>query len=229
MAYWERKGQIWMDNKIHGARVAENYQKNIFKMLIRGAGVYKTIKDYPWNVADIPYRLFEAYPNAKFVLVERDTEEWYDSLLRWTYSAPKKFFIPSVQTNKIINFLAYNLDLMSNTFGAEIDQKEQVIEQYLKRNEELKTFFSGKPNFYLLKFSEDLNWKTVQKVTGIETEGIRQGIAGYYKYINEKHRKNYMGPIENADDPIDKWTFPRTNNLTFKHMMGDTVVWQRTY
>jgi hypothetical protein len=219
ISYWGkgRYKHIWMKDDEHTKLVKNFYDKGRKEKLMTEAARYNTIKDFPWNTRNTPYELFEAFPNRKFVLMERETEGWYKSLMRWTFSAPKRFFHPHLDLDGLNKFINYTEGFMNHIFGADINNKEEIIQRYLDRNMELKEFFGGRPNFYLLKFPDHLQWETVQSITEVETETIRQRIIDYYKYTNEKYGTNYPGPIQTSGDPIHKWQFPQLNKT------GDTI------
>lgn len=73
--------------------------------------------------------LYEKYPNAKFILNLRDTEDWYADC--------RRFFSGTV----------YDAH-----FGP--DSKER----YEKMNEEIKKFFKGKKNFMIMNVFEGDGW-----------------------------------------------------------------------
>ena len=102
-----------------------------------------------WDaVQDMPWPLFykeleELYPDAKFILTLRDTEEWIDSVVRHWGSI-------KVPLHKKI----YNVPCAEGF-------ESTYTEMYQKHNQEVLQFFRNKPNFLVMKQGKDFNYKTL--------------------------------------------------------------------
>lgn len=98
--------------------------------------------------------LYDAHPDAKFILTLRDDESWYESMTAFFGSA--------------------NWPEIRYVFGqsAAPDHKERMIETYHTHNHTVLEFFADKPGSLLLM---DINsgkdgWKTLCDFLGRETE-----------------------------------------------------------
>lgn len=109
----------------------------------------QVFEDDPWWCLDFYKILFHRYPKAKFVLLERDANEWYDSMIKhsngktlgnthrhsFIYGRLSEYYLEdqdkkSAYTHELDNLLPLNEDL-----------REHYIKIYRERIEEVKLFF----------------------------------------------------------------------------------------
>ncbi|MBY5930384.1 hypothetical protein KUV86_14840 [Halomonas sp. DP8Y7-3] len=113
---------------------------------------YDAFEDIPWCLV---YKEMKAmYPNAKFILTEReDPEKWYDSLVRHVEK----------RGGWVGHYLIYGAyDLRAN--------KDQCIDKYVRHNDEVREFFSGQPDQLLeLNFEKGHGWKELCKFLGMSS------------------------------------------------------------
>jgi hypothetical protein len=64
------------------ARVWYKQDADISRML-RFAKSFESFDDVPWSRLEFVDAFAAAYPDAKYVLLERDMDEWHDSLVRF--------------------------------------------------------------------------------------------------------------------------------------------------
>ena len=98
------------------------YEKGKIEKLVAYARHFDSFDDLPWNMIDILPLLDEAYPNSKFVLLERNEEEWFESFKNHERKR-----------------------------GVEIASDKMLVKQkYYERNELVKSYFSDKKSDQLL-------------------------------------------------------------------------------
>ena len=103
---------------------------------------FDSLKDSPFNHKDFYKVLFAEYPNAKYILTVRDTESWFSSLYRWhiNYVLPRGM-LPDYNMYWI---KWYNVPLTAANFKRDIHKhKDAIIQEYQRRNEEVKEFFQA--------------------------------------------------------------------------------------
>jgi hypothetical protein len=212
------------------------FLKKDFKKMIEIASKYKNIKDYPWNIHQIPEILFENFKDSNFILVERDEESWYKSLYNWCFSVPTNL-VKEENKKQFHEFIRKNIEYFKeNNLGIDIHDKSEIIKNYLKRNEELKKIFSKSNKFFTLKFEHDINWISIKKIVNFTEQELKEKIINYYEDNADLYKKykpdNYFtNLIINKEDPIDKWLFPHLKkNKDKKHHIIDGIsVFEREY
>jgi len=123
-------------------------------------------KDVPFSVPHVWEALYKKYPDAIYVLSERDSsEQWYNSICK--YHTATFGLSPNPDWEEIAN-IKYNYvgsnskggflyDYMSYTYGKEglPYDKDKLINSYEAHNKKLKEFFKDKNNFISVNVSND--------------------------------------------------------------------------
>jgi hypothetical protein len=108
------------------------------------ADSFDAFEDSPWNYSEVYKVLDEAYPEAKFILTVRNTDTWFDSILRWA------------------NFCNSNHDLsFYSTVGCSIlkENEEQIKRKFEDCNLSTIIYFSERSNKLLvLDFELGSGW-----------------------------------------------------------------------
>jgi hypothetical protein len=131
----------------------------------------QVFEDDPWFCLDFYKVLFHRFPNSKFVLVERDADQWFDSMVKHSdgktlgnthrhsvmYQRLNEFieadFIEESQyTNKIDNLLPLNET-----------HRVHYTSIYKLRNKEVKNFFEkfGKDRIVVVSLEDQEKWKKI--------------------------------------------------------------------
>jgi hypothetical protein len=100
----------------------EWYNKGDVAKVIRYARYFESFDDLPWNMVEILEQLDKAYPASRFVLLERDSESWFGSLIK------------------------YQIKLGQQP----VTGKEAAIKKYEERNEFVRRYFAGSKEGQLL-------------------------------------------------------------------------------
>lgn len=101
----------------------EWYEKGHIDKVVQYARHFDSFDDLPWNKIEILEKLDKEYPNSKFVLLERESESWFQSF--------KEFRIRQGK-------------------GDIVGDKEKEIEEYERRNSFIKHYFTGPKENQLL-------------------------------------------------------------------------------
>lgn len=125
---------------------------------------YDAFQDQPFSQGQVYVAADALFPNSKFILTERDPEEWYQSLCRF-YGQGQSDLRSLSGTDFIEKFryifpgyTALGLERILLQFDREEHQvrwelafdKEYRIEAYRRRNDEIKRYFHGRPGSLLV-------------------------------------------------------------------------------
>ena len=139
-------------------------------------------KDVPLSVPHVWEALYKKYPNAIYILGERDSsEQWYNSIYKFHIAAfglspnPDWEEIKNIKYNYTRNdgkggFL---YDYMSYTYGKEglPYDKDKLINSYEAHNKKVKEFFKDKNNFISVNVSNDNDYLKLCSFLGKEPKG----------------------------------------------------------
>jgi len=107
--------------------------------------MFEAFHDYPYSF-NYEY-INENFPDSKFILTTRNSDEWFNSLINYQY-------IPG----------ASNINLLKNIYGYEIislENKKEIIFKYDQYNTNIIKYFEDKPDKLLIidltKDNEDNN------------------------------------------------------------------------
>ena len=145
-----KKVSTWRDGK----RFIEPIWKGNYSGFLSMTEKFISMQDAPFSYLRVHVlkMLKEKYPTAKFILTHRTPEEWLDSLLRWyewriaySHSGPHLGYC-----------IAFDLPPTFPCTPLFIEKyKEQFIEGYERRNEEITNFFKGDPNFLSIDLTKE--------------------------------------------------------------------------
>lgn len=159
--------------------------ENIFKSWDFHA--HQVFEDDPWWCQDFYKVLYHRFPTAKFVLVERDPDKWFDSMknhsngktLGNTYRHSKiyrrEMDFYSLRSNKL-----YSRDI-DNLLPLDETHRDHYIHLYQLRNREIKEFFSQFDNarLFCTRLEEHEKWQKMGKYFNIDVQ------AGYEAHANK--------------------------------------------
>ena len=127
---------------------------------------YDAFQDLPFSIDNYYIAADALYPNSKFILTERDPEDWYNSIVRYDQ---KKYGIDNLKNlkeediNDKFNYLFEGYRKMTmQKYIAEINNnkvyfnwdllydKETYINYYIERNNQIKKYFHNRNNAFLI-------------------------------------------------------------------------------
>ena len=141
---------------------------------------HQVFEDDPWWCGNFYKVLFHRFPNSKFVLLERDPDRWFDSMVN--HSSGKTLgntYRHSKIYRREIEF--YSLDININKpYSSRIDNlmelndshREHYKNIYFIRNKEIKEFFDQFDSERLIyaKLEDQYKWKKIGKFIGFNVD-----------------------------------------------------------
>lgn len=110
------------------------YMHDISEILNHGdLDNYDFYEDVPFSLFDYYVDIDKKFPDAKFILTVRDSEKFFNSVLRW---------IDKYRLDEVYSYI----------YGTKVtlENKKAIIETYEKRNNDIIKYFENKPNKLLV-------------------------------------------------------------------------------
>ncbi len=147
-------------------RFTGNYEA-IFKS--KGFKENQVFEDNPWFENDFYKYLYHRFPNSKFVLFTRDSNKWFDSMVKHsngktlgnTFRHSKLYLRTEEYYSKFSNINHYKtLYKIDNLLDLNETNRDHYIKIYETRNKEVLDFFSEySPNsLFTSKLEDDNKW-----------------------------------------------------------------------
>lgn len=143
--------------------------ERIFKS--RDFKLNQVFEDDPWFCLDFYKVLFQRLPNAKFVLVERDADQWFNSMVSHSkgktlgnthvhatiYQRMNDFY--SLKLNQVKN----NISQVDNLLPLDESHREHYTKIYKLRNLEVIKYFElyGKNRIVRVKLEDKDKWQSI--------------------------------------------------------------------
>ena len=129
-------------------------------------------KDVPFSLPGVWKKLYERYPNAKYILTERDSaKQWFNSITKfhqdgWLANPNTTSPVTWQQLAKVkyrFNSFAYDYIMYINTHGllktdSNYPYDDQLKNSYILHNKEVKEFFADKNNFLSVNVAKDSDY-----------------------------------------------------------------------
>ncbi len=139
-------------------------------------------KDVPFSIPHVWKSLYQKYPDAIYILSERDSsEQWYNSIYKFhklgfgfsdkpSWDDVKERGYGYIREDRSGGFL---YDYMSYTYGKDSlpYDKDKLISSYETHNKEVKEFFKDKDNFISINVSTDNDYLNLCSFLGKEPKG----------------------------------------------------------
>lgn len=188
--------------KNHGYRVAisnvnkinrwtEKYIKGDYEAIFNSAAfkANRVFEDAPWWCGDFYKILFNRFPRAKFILLERDADDWFNSMMNHSgQKNPGNTFRHSKTYRRQQEY--YKLGLgEDHLYSNEVDNllplteeyRDHYIEIYKLRNREVKEYFEtfDRERLFCGKLKDEHLWENLGEFCGIEVK------PGYSVHANK--------------------------------------------
>lgn len=139
----------------------DDYIARNWKPILKYCETAEVFQDIPFSNDYLYVVLDHHFPNAKFILSERDTaEQWYNSITKFHSKIyGKNKTIPSKEDLKsgTYRYKGFGWKSFNEKFGeieGDIYNKDNLIRRYTERNERIKHYFKDKPNFLNVNLSQ---------------------------------------------------------------------------
>jgi len=107
---------------------------------------YNFFSDIPFNLLESHKMLYELFPDSYFILLTRDANKWFNSVLNW---------IKQLKCQTMYNWV----------WGIEftVANRTEIIDRYHKRNNGIIQFFNHSPKFLVLDIDEEYKYPKICK------------------------------------------------------------------
>jgi hypothetical protein len=172
-----------MDQEMHISKQTYLGNYDPFKEYI---SKYDVFQDIPFSIENFYIVADALFPNSLFILTERDSDKWYNSLINYDKKKykldnldfkneediDKKFFylfegyrrmtmqksIADIDNDKLV----YNWKLLYD--------KDHLVKNYITRNNEIKKYFHHRKNFLILDLDKERNNKRLCEFLNIPSK-----------------------------------------------------------
>lgn len=182
--YYVSRQNSWTVSYFEG-----NYEEIFRSKDFRSSQVFE---DDPWWLSDFYRVLYHRFPKSKFILLERDANKWFDSMV--SHSSGRTLgntHIHCTQYQRLVEFHKMGLananpyiGVIDNALPLGEEQREHYTNFYKVRNEEVKIFFQHHDSrrlFHAHLEDEEL-WQNMGRFFEIAVE------PGYEVHLNKTKR-----------------------------------------
>jgi tetratricopeptide (TPR) repeat protein len=133
-----------------------DWAKQDYRRIIGYCQSAQAFQDVPFSLHGTYRVLDEAFPRSKFILtVRNNSDEWYQSLVRFHSKIVGKGRIPTANDLRQFNyrFPGYVLDVMRLSYGIDesgVYDPERYVQYYEQHNDQVKEYFASRPNDLLV-------------------------------------------------------------------------------
>ncbi len=116
--------------------------KLVIEILMPVFSQFETFCDVP--IPALYQELDDRFPDSRFILMERNAEEWWASLVKhWHLVEKQKRILDPYE------YLQYNYGGSIPLYEITIDNKTEVLHRYSRHLERVKDYFQGRSNAFL--------------------------------------------------------------------------------
>ena len=168
MVLFEELGYI-VGDQATAESLIRDYANGDYRRLLEYCDSAEVFQDAPFSWPDTYRHLYEKYPDAKYILTERDTaEQWFNSLVSYHQKIVGCAGRPTVKDLKECKYRwsGFLWEAQQAVYGA---TEETLYDEllytgnYKNHCESIKTFFSNKENFLAINLA---NEKAADRLAG---------------------------------------------------------------
>lgn len=105
---------------------------------------YKVFSDSPFNLFNAFVQLNAHFPKSNFILTTRNSDEWFESVYRWSHKRNHPSIYKAIYTKPIAHV-----------------NKEAIVQVYEQRNQRIRDFFQGTGRFLEIDVCAGEGWETL--------------------------------------------------------------------
>lgn len=155
-------------------------------------------KDRPWN-CNFHQELHQRYPDSKFILTIRNSEQWWESVEYWLN------FKHTDKINKQKLIEMYEIHLATNF------NKVDFIGAYTRYNNSIIDYFKNNNNFHIINMPQDFNWQKIKEIVDLDTNTIRENIKLFLENKKSRPINKITRTEQFKTQDLDQWEFPIIN------------------
>ena len=163
-----------MGNQVQGELLLEAWYERDFNQIIKFCKTAEAFQDVPFSLPYTYQHLDVAFPDAKFILTERDSaEQWYQSLITFhskLWANGER--IPTVDDLKAATYrgLGYAFKFNKYVFNTpenDVYNQSILMAHYLDYNQSVKDYFKSRPEKLLvINVSKSQDYATLCQFLG---------------------------------------------------------------
>jgi hypothetical protein len=144
-----------------------------YKEILRMTTYWNAFADTPWGGTDLYVELLRAYPDAKYVLTEREPESWYRSFEKLI-----TMFDLSLETalaSYHVNGMWGSGYFFEHRFGIDklAGNKDKIIAEYIAHNDRVKEYFGNRnKELLVVDLSKEDGWQRLCPFLGVAVPPI---------------------------------------------------------
>jgi hypothetical protein len=150
-----------MGNQEEGEKLIDNYLMRDFSSIIDYCKTAEAFQDIPFSFHYTFMAIDQAFPNAKFILTFRDSEEqWYNSLVKFHFKIFKKNRIPTYKDvlENSYRYPGFMWKVRNKVFGIEPEMdmydEQTWTNYYNEHNKMVREYFKLKNNLLEINLSD---------------------------------------------------------------------------
>jgi len=146
-----------LGNQVKGELLLEAWYQRDFKHIVKFCKSAEAFQDVPFSLPYTYQHLDVAFPNAKFILTERDSaEQWYQSLTK--FHSKLLAYGVRIPSAEVLNVATYRRKGFAYKFNRYVYQTPEtdvynatlLKAHYLNYNQAIKAYFKSRPNKLLV-------------------------------------------------------------------------------
>lgn len=165
---------------------------------------FQAFEDDPWWMHGVPEILTAHFPGAKFILLTRTPDDWFDSLRSHVNEYGGFAMVHAFEYDRHLEFYEYmnaNRSLMRNEFAMDINEshRQHYCELFTHRmNETIRHFESIglESSLFLGELDDPGVWKKLGEFLNIEVDGEYQIHSNRKEKRNTKTRKSFSRDLK---------------------------------
>lgn len=159
-ALFEFLGYV-IGDQVAGEKLIRDYARQDFKRILELCDTAEVFQDIPFSLPGTYKVIYENYPNAKYILSERDSaEQWYRSITRFHKKIVNNGEPIDAEhlKNHFYRWKGYLFESQQIAYGATEEtlyDEDLYKSSYRNHNADVKEFFKGKDNFICINLSAE--------------------------------------------------------------------------
>ena len=149
------------------------YLNGNYGEILKQSEQYTTFDDTPWNTKEIIPLIAEKYPDAKFILPIRDSQEWVQSIIKWYFDDIRVGKVGNGKSQRAL-YKDTNYSIIAEVWRRQMipmydvlklnpisENKDEWIKWYETRNDNLIKEYGDRITPIYFSKANPLRWKSI--------------------------------------------------------------------